>query len=290
MMQQITQNNRKMRRKFESETTSSSSSSSSSSSDSRRKSVRKVPVRVYVRDPSEVNTLKKQLSDMEKVQNMYKERINELESQVCGFKYEKSPETVPLHKMSIQPDLPCPVMSPNSRRRALSSGSSTSNSSGDSEDSGVVIPVQPALCNLTQSQTGTYIRVSSKPHPDRTKLLALYDYVPQQGLVGRLPFKEGDVLLLVSMKSRSGWWTAELNGIVGKIPSNYVEQLDPTRAFKARVIRNFDASQPGDMTIQRGQVITILKRQDNGWYLGQKGNMHGFLPSSCVERVTTPSS
>jgi len=274
-MEQITRNNHLMRRKLEKETGTS-----------RKKSQRKVPVRVYVRDPHEVNDLRKQVQEMERLQSLYKERISELESQVCNFSFSGDNKPLPLHKMTLQPDIPL-HSSPSTR---ISSGSSLGSDS--SADSDVTIPVKPALGTLAHSQQNdqsTYRRLTSRPHPDRTRLLALYDYVPQPDHHGRLSFKEGDVLLLVSMKSRSGWWQAELNGQIGKIPSNYVEQLDPSRFFKARVIRNFDATQPGDMSIQRGSFVTILKRQDNGWYLGEKGGASGFFPSSCVERISTPT-
>jgi len=127
-----------------------------------------------------------------------------------------------------------------------------------------------------------------KTASDRTRLLALYDYNPTPDTNDRLAFKEGEVLYLVNMKSKDGWWRAEINGKSGKVPSNYVEQLDPTKAFKVRVIKNFDSQQFGDMSIQRGQLITVLKRQDNGWYLGEKGGKSGFFPSTNVERVSTP--
>jgi len=275
LMESITKQNRQMRRKL------------MEPSDSSSKRSRRVPVRVYVKDTQEIPNMRRKLVEMEKLQDLYKQRIDELENQVTNFSFHgsrpvDSPE--PYNKA-----LPRPVNRSLHEHPASSSSNEDRSSSSSGTDSGISIPVQPAIIGGLPVDN-QYARVSLRTHPDRTKLLALYEYVPQPDVKGRLAFKEGDVLLLVSMKSRSGWWMAELHGQVGKIPSNYVEQLDPTRAFKARIIKNFDASQPGDMSIQRGGFVTVLKRQENGWYLGEKSGRTGFFPSSCVERVSTPLS
>jgi len=234
-------------------------------------SARRVPVKVYVKDKEEIPTMRKKLKELEKMQDMYKNRIDELENQISNFSFGDT--TIDIQQVDpAHHSLRISNRPPVKQRESCSS---------DSGSSGVSVNDEP----ISSPRDNQYERLSLKNHSERTKLLALYDYVPQSDAKGRLPFKEGDVLLLVSMRSRSGWWTAELNGNVGKIPCNYVEQLDPSRAFKVRVIKNFDAQQPGDMSVQRGSLLTVLKKQENGWYLGEKGNFHGFFPSTSVERV-----
>jgi len=279
LLEDITKQNRQMRRKL----------MEPSDSSGKKRSSRRVPVRVFVKDTEEIPNMRKKLKEMEKLQDLYKQRIDELESQVCNFSFHSGKSTGSLSPGPYNVALPQPAK--RSLHEPLVSSSSNEDrisSSTSSSSSGISIPVQPAFTGLPERLQEPYTRLSIRTHPDRTKLLALYDYVPQSDAKGRLPFKEGDVLLLVSMKSRSGWWMAELNGQVGKIPSNYVEQLDPSRAFKARIVKNFDSAQPGDMAIQRGGFVTVLKRQDNGWYLGEKSGKTGFFPSSCVERVISP--
>jgi len=40
-----------------------------------------------------------------------------------------------------------------------------------------------------------------------------------------LAFQEGDVIILLDKDDPSGWWKGELNGKVGFIPTNYVEEI-----------------------------------------------------------------
>jgi len=251
---------------------------------------RRVPVRVYVKDANEIIDMRKRLQELEKMEALYKSRINELEGQVSNFNSFHSKDSA-----SLPSDNTISPIREHSRKQAELSNVMSLASSDSDFSSGASISVKDTILPV---QEPTYSKLSLEPramgslrrssNADRTKLLALYDFFPSADTTGRLSFKEGDILLLVSMKSRSGWWMAELNGQVGKIPSNYVEQLDPSRAFKARVIKNFDSQQPGDMSIQRGTLVTILKRQENGWYLGEKGSKTGFFPSTCVERISTP--
>jgi len=292
LMDDITKDNKLMRRKLK-----------SSEPTENKRSSRRVPVRVYVKkeDAEEIPNMRKKMKELEKMQNMYKQRIDELENQIVSFSsFRHTSPTARKKVSSFSPNMNTLNASPRSepnkgspRRRHLlkeasmgSLGDSKSSGlSGGSEMSGITIDTTCSASPKTDDSS----RRSSRSH-DRTKLLALYDYVPADDAKGRLAFKEGEVLMLVNMKSRSGWWMAELDGQVGKIPSNYVEQLDPSKSFKAKVIKNFDAVQPGDMSIQRGSLITILKRQENGWYLGEKGHKTGFFPSVNVERVTVPLS
>jgi len=275
LMEELTSQNRLMRRKLK-------------TPDNQKRS-RRVAVRLFVKDTEEIPQMRKKMKELEKMQEMYKQRIDELETQVSNFSsFHSSQEHGIYHKDTLSP----PHKDSSSMTRS-DSDSSGCVSIGSGSSSGMSISVEEPIATSAPTGSGQdnqYYRMSLRAHPDRTKLLALYDYAPQDDSKGRLAFKEGDVLLLVNMKSRSGWWLAELHGEIGKIPSNYVEQLDPTRAFKVRVIKNFDAQQPGDMSIQRGNTITVLKRQDNGWYLGEYRSKTGFFPSTSVERIVAPIS
>jgi len=52
---------------------------------------------------------------------------------------------------------------------------------------------------------------------------ALYDYQGTHDY--ELNFRKGDIITVTEMDDASGWWTGELNGVVGPFPGNYVEQL-----------------------------------------------------------------
>jgi len=55
------------------------------------------------------------------------------------------------------------------------------------------------------------------------KARALYDYVGSTAY--ELNFKAGDIILVTKEDPATGWWTGELNGVVGPFPGNYVEKL-----------------------------------------------------------------
>jgi len=256
------------------------------------KNNRRVPVRIYVKDAEEITTMRKKLKELEKMEAMYKSRITELENQVSNF--NSFHDSLDSKNGNLPQVMATSSLRNHSRKQAESSNHMSLASSDSDYSSGTSIPVDTSVpvneANYERFSLPQAMGSLRRSNADRTRLLALYDFTPAPETKGRLGFKEGDVLLLVNMKSRSGWWTAELNGKTGKIPCNYVEQLDPSRAFKARVIKNFDFQQPGDMSIQRGSIVTILKKQENGWYLGEKGSKTGFFPSTCVERISTPVS
>jgi len=284
VMENLMKDNKMLRRKLKYD----------SSSETTKKN-RRVPVRVYVKDAEEITSMRKKLKELEKMEAMYKSRIDELENQVSGF--HSFHDSIDNGKTGSLPQVGTGGSLRDHRRKQIESSNKLSMVSSDSDySSGTRTSIQHDRSSVhennyeqfTLPQAMGSLRRSS--NTDRTKLLALYDFNPAPETKGRLGFKEGDVLLLVNMKSRSGWWTAELNGKTGKIPCNYVEQLDPSRAFKARVIKNFDSQQPGDMSIQRGTMVTVLKKQDNGWHLGERGSKTGFFPSDCVERISTPFS
>jgi len=69
---------------------------------------------------------------------------------------------------------------------------------------------------------GSYDYSSSYSSPSASlKVRGLYDYTAT--CETELSFKQGDILT-VTERDDSGWWYAELNGVSGFVPNNYVEQ------------------------------------------------------------------
>jgi len=279
LMENITKNNTLMRRKLKSANVEHK---------------KRVPIKVYVKDSNEIIDMRKKIKELEKVKEMYKNRVSELEQQVSTFST--------FHMMN----------NPDQKKIGQTNNLS--------------IPVDMRGAEWMMGKTNQV----APPVPQKVRLLALYDYNPNQQSPpspssqgssspssqgssspssgsrgsrspatpkarngvdpkGRLAFKEGEVLTLIR-KSKNGWWTAELNGKVGKIPSNYVEELETKREFKVRVIKSYEAQQFGDLSIKRGELLTILKKQANGWYLAEKGDKTGFVPTKNVEKLPTPAS
>jgi len=55
--------------------------------------------------------------------------------------------------------------------------------------------------------------------------------------------------------------------------------------IKALVTYDFEAQQPGDLTIHAGDIITVVQRNDTGWWVGQSGNATGNFPFNYVEII-----
>jgi len=62
--------------------------------------------------------------------------------------------------------------------------------------------------------------------PSKPQALALYDFDAREA--NELSFKSGDVVTVLSQDGE--WWTAELHGHTGTVPSNYM-QLRPQTAL-----------------------------------------------------------
>lgn len=258
-------------------------------------------------DP-DVAVLKKRIAELEKKEEMYKARINELEQQVGQFsmfhllnnpivkEINEQNQQLAAHfdKDDYKRDLPAISDRSSSlfenHKKKSSASSSPTESSHHSE---IQIPVDnEASRNNWLQQFTNFMKPQERP---QEKLLALYDYSAGNETTsrGRLSFKEGQVMILIRKSSQNGWWVAELDGKTGRVPSNYVEQLDSSSAFKAKVSKRFNSQQEGDLQLKKDDFITVLKTQENGWYLGEKviskdgAVKYGFFPSDCVERLSS---
>jgi len=61
------------------------------------------------------------------------------------------------------------------------------------------------------------------PNPGVKKARAIYPFQAQDQ--NELSFNQGDILILIDAQEGADWWTAELNGHQGSIPSNYVQRI-----------------------------------------------------------------
>lgn len=94
-----------------------------------------------------------------------------------------------------------------------------------------------------------------------------------------LTFWEDDILYIIS-KGPNGWWIGELDGKVGRIPSNYVEGklpspshllaselLDPV--IKCRALEDFHSTKAKDLNFKENQILLIIDRPDDDWWIGE---------------------
>jgi hypothetical protein len=231
------------------------------------------PIKVYVKDPNEIIDMRKKIKEFDKKEEMYKSRISELEQQVSTFSMFHILNNPAVKEMNDESN-----KNYESYKKALPIPPTKSSLIGGHL-------IKKPLVEEKDDSNETF-KLTKK---NRTKLLALYEFVPTPAQLekGRLAFKEGEVLNLIR-KSRGGWWVAESKGRIGKIPSNYIEELDPNSSTRVRVAKGFEAQQSGDIPLRRGDTVVILKRQDNGWCLGESDGKIGFFPNECVKELQPP--
>jgi len=117
--------------------------------------------------------------------------------------------------------------------------------------------------------------------PRRNKLVALYDFPGEKG--EDLSFTEGEVLTLLK-KYSGGWWLAEKNGRVGRVPSNFVNELESANRVTVRALGNFKAEKKSDLGFLEGDILTAFKTEEEWWVADLDGKV-GWVPSNFVEEV-----
>eukprot|EP01117_Protostelium_nocturnum_P009301 TRINITY_DN3332_c0_g1_i1.p1 TRINITY_DN3332_c0_g1~~TRINITY_DN3332_c0_g1_i1.p1 ORF type:complete len:465 (+),score=208.76 TRINITY_DN3332_c0_g1_i1:100-1494(+) len=116
---------------------------------------------------------------------------------------------------------------------------------------------------------------NSRVRKDRPTLLALYDYFPSSN--EDLQFSEGDLLILHD-KGPNGWWLAEMNGKVGKIPCNYICDLETSERVLMEAKSDFTPETESDLSMKMGERFFILN-QDDDWWVGETSTgAIGYLP------------
>uniref|UniRef100_A0A8C9ML79 Intersectin-1 n=1 Tax=Serinus canaria TaxID=9135 RepID=A0A8C9ML79_SERCA len=110
-------------------------------------------------------------------------------------------------------------------------------------------------------------------------------------------------LILIRKKNPGGWWEGELQARgkkrqIGWFPANYVKLLspgtskstptDPVPPAVCQVIGMYDYSAQNDdeLAFSKGQIITVLSREDPDWWKGEVNGHVGLFPSNYVKLTT----
>uniref|UniRef100_A0A8C2X5V6 Intersectin-1 n=1 Tax=Cyclopterus lumpus TaxID=8103 RepID=A0A8C2X5V6_CYCLU len=115
-------------------------------------------------------------------------------------------------------------------------------------------------------------------------------------------------LILIRKKNPGGWWEGELQARgkkrqIGWFPANYVKLLSPstskttpteptppklTSAAVCQVIGMYDyvAQNDDELAFLKGQVITVVNKDDCDWWKGELGGREGLFPSNYVKLTT----
>lgn len=156
--------------------------------------------------------------------------------------------------------------------------------------------------------------------PEKPRARAIYPFVGES--VGELTFREGDCIYL-RKRLNSQWMEGEINGNVGIFPSSFVvvdielpldkgkcmngdlpfvesmswegqEHKKTSRTsktqwkegMKGKAKFNFSALYSGDLELNKGDVITVLRLDDDNWLEGQLANgVTGLCPTAYLEPV-----
>ncbi|KAK2824628.1 hypothetical protein Q5P01_021803 [Channa striata] len=117
-------------------------------------------------------------------------------------------------------------------------------------------------------------------------------------------------LILIRKKNPGGWWEGELQARgkkrqIGWFPANYVKllspstnkttpteptppKLPPASTALCQVIGMYDyvAQNDDELAFQKGQVITVLNKDDCDWWKGELNGREGLFPSNYVKLTT----
>lgn len=102
-----------------------------------------------------------------------------------------------------------------------------------------------------------------------------------------LSFKEGDKLEVIKKIDDEWYYGRDKRGCEGVFPINYVNKISPESEDVAyvRVLYDFAAQAPEDLSIKMGDTVTIFYRINDEWLFGQKGPYQGQFPANFVDHI-----
>merc|ERR1719391_146131 len=149
-----------------------------------------------------------------------------------------------------------------------------------------------------------FLNAGRKPEDCKMVTRALYSFQAQNHR--ELSFKKGDIIY-VKKQVDSNWYEGERNGSIGIFPTTYVEVIpsyaestvtqeitrsltrkERSREGQAKAKFNFTAQTPMELSLLKGETISLTRRIDSNWYEGRIGSRKGIFPVSYVEVSSEP--
>ena len=107
--------------------------------------------------------------------------------------------------------------------------------------------------------------------------------------------KVGDVIEILHQE-KDGWWYGDMGGYMGWFPSNYVTLVNSSsggtqsssssgrlgHSMMVRVEYDYDAKDVDELTLKKGNYVSIIRQDDSGWWVGAIGGRVGLFPSNFV--------
>ncbi|KAL5287487.1 SORBS1 family protein [Megaselia abdita] len=127
--------------------------------------------------------------------------------------------------------------------------------------------------------------------PPNTISKALYDFKGQS--LRELSFKKGDYIIL-RRQIDNNWFEGEHNARVGLLPIKYVEVMTKELGRRpktpsegqARAKYSFNAQSAVELSLNKGELVTLTRRVDGNWFEGKIANRKGIFPVNYVEVLT----
>eukprot|EP01080_Neovahlkampfia_damariscottae_P004871 gene4871-8465_t len=131
-----------------------------------------------------------------------------------------------------------------------------------------------------QKETEKKMQNIKSPEPKVTKkslgdAIVLYDYDAQDKT--EISLKEGDIIK-VYKKNEDDWWLVGLDSKEGLFPANFLSEETKTKALYA-----YTALEDGELSFKEGEMIKILKKNEDGWWVGELKSKVGLFPVNYTE-------
>ena len=81
-----------------------------------------------------------------------------------------------------------------------------------------------------------------------------------------LSFNVGERIIV--LKYDGDWWTGQIGDRTGLFPNNYVQKIDRTQET-AIATTSYQTTEKDHLSFESDQIISILNKDDKGWYQGK---------------------
>ncbi|XP_072325229.1 neutrophil cytosol factor 1 [Scyliorhinus torazame] len=111
-----------------------------------------------------------------------------------------------------------------------------------------------------------------------------------------MSIQTGDTVEIVE-KSENGWWFCQMEGKRGWLPASFLEPLQsPDESEEQepnyegelyKVIKSYTATQDDEMTLCEDELVDVIHKLLDGWWVIRKGDSTGYYPSMYLQKTGT---
>jgi len=132
---------------------------------------------------------------------------------------------------------------------------------------------------------------TAAPASSGTECVAIAPYKANGN--GQISFEVGDSIFVLA-KLQAGWWSGRhgTTGESGVFPGSYVKEKSDTSnaqsstsGFKVKVLHDFNATGPNQLSIKTGNIVHVTKELQKGWWYGELDGVNGIFPASYTKKL-----